>query len=73
MKSPVGSDRFRQLDLQPSDSAVPGALTSEAEDTTLRYTRGYEAEMLIDEIIVITDKLISFLGKEFGYGRGEAQ
>jgi len=65
----VGSHQLKQLELEADRQGGIAVLTEDEESATLRYTRGDEAEMLITEIIKITDRLISFLGKEWGDGK----
>jgi len=70
--NPPGKPSVQVLDFRPSDKVVPGVLTSGAEGVTLRFVRGDEAEMLIQEIIAVSDRMISFLGQDVGYVEEES-
>ena len=58
MNASSGKPSVEELDLRPSDRVVPMDLRAELKSATLRVTRGDEAEILITEIIGLTDKLI---------------
>jgi len=69
VESHRGKPSVKVLDLRPSDQA--GVLTSGAEHVTLGLTRGDEAEILIQEILAHSDRLITLVGEVFHVSTGE--
>ncbi len=63
MESHRGKPSVQLLDSRPSDQAE--VLTSDGENVTLRLTRGDEAEILLLEILALTERLITLVGEVY--------
>ena len=69
---PVGSPQFSAGSLEADRQGGTVGLTSAGKDATLEGTRGDEAEDLITDVILLTDRLISFIGSAVLNEKGRA-
>ena len=67
MVDPMGSHQFEKDLLAERQDGTMG-LTSGDEAGTLRLTRGHEAEDVIRDILVLTDRLIHLIVRRDGDG-----
>jgi len=60
----VGSQQVNQLDFEPAGQGGTKVLTLEEESVTLWVARGHEAEDVIRDIILLTERLVHLVGQE---------